>query len=80
MTMHHTVELDRPVPLDAWARARLWVVEDDPELGSRIVTDLRTRYAARSLAASPRAPRGRFELEDALAADTQLAASANVPW
>lgn len=43
MTTHHTLEIDRPLDPEVWARALEQLVDDYPELGSRIVGSGRSR-------------------------------------
>ena len=43
MTTHHTLELDRPPALDRWVRALEQLVDDYPELSSRVVGSVRAR-------------------------------------
>lgn len=43
MTTHHTLEIDRPIAVDGWVHALEQLVDDYPELGSRIVVGVRAR-------------------------------------
>src|SRR5690554_554663 len=43
MTTHHTLEIDRKLGLDRWARALAQLVETYPELGARITAGARPR-------------------------------------
>ncbi len=51
MTRHLTLELDRPVALDRWARALSELVREYPELGSRVIPEA----GARIVSTPPRA-------------------------
>jgi len=43
MTTHYTLEIDRAIPAEGWARALTQLVETYPELGSRISAGARAR-------------------------------------